>query len=64
MRNPWNLLRCSLDRHRWIPVTESGTKSRECRDCHRRDFDVPNYAVDPYDAVRNATAGGWTGGPP
>ena len=33
---------CSFGQHRWVPISVDGQKGRECRDCHRRDFDPPN----------------------
>jgi hypothetical protein len=41
MRNPWNMLRCWMNVHRWETIRAGADKGRECRDCRRRVFDTP-----------------------
>ena len=56
MRNPWRRLMCSFEAHRWVPIGVDGQRGRECRDCHRRDFDPPN--APNADAARDVMLGG------
>jgi hypothetical protein len=64
MRNPWNVVRCTLNiRHRWQPISADGHRARECRDCGRRDFLGRGGGPDDRDAMRDIGAGaGGVGG--
>jgi hypothetical protein len=63
MRNPWNIVRCKLGRHRWEAVRIGKEKGKECRHCKERIFDRPGADLD--DVLRGAgfAAGGGTPGP-
>jgi hypothetical protein len=46
MRNPWSMLLCSLNHHRWQRIRIGGESGREYRNCKRCEFDEPREQFD------------------